>query len=57
MNLICNESALPSPSVSTVKTLFLGGKSFLINTLKADKSYEISDQLIDFLLIICKSKL
>ena len=39
---ICKESAFPSPVVSIVNTLFLGGKSFFIKILNADKSNLIS---------------
>lgn len=42
ITFICKESAFPSPVVSIVNTLFLGGKSFLIKTLNADKSNVIS---------------
>ena len=45
---ICIESVVPSPVVSTVKTLSFGGKIFLNSTLKADKSYVISDQPTNF---------
>ncbi|MHA2009494.1 MAG: hypothetical protein ACXABO_19860 [Promethearchaeota archaeon] len=44
---ICIESAFPSLVVSTVNTLFLGGKSFFIRTLNADKSNEIRDHPIN----------
>ena len=48
-NFIWRESAIPSPLVSTVKILFLGGKSFFTSNLKADKSYGINCQPVIFL--------
>ncbi|MFX1569772.1 MAG: hypothetical protein ACFFCV_15550 [Promethearchaeota archaeon] len=44
MNFICRESVFPSPVLSTVKILLFGGKIFLIRTLNADKSYEMTTQ-------------
>jgi len=46
ITFICIESPFPSPVVSTVKTLFFGGKIFLINNLNADKSNDICHQPI-----------
>jgi len=45
------ESAFPSPVVSTLKTHFLGGNSFLISTLNKDKSNEIRHHPIILTLI------